>query len=444
VTSLSMHQHGRRNENFIGARRLMPLIPSDALRSWLEPRPSTMPDDIAAYLFLDEILLGRLQRKQPTRWAFSDTSGRMLLVLKSVGAITESSLPDSTRRLLSLAAGAAFACAVVWVAWYWASTGRFIESTDDAYVGGEVTTLSAKVAGFIEAVLVADNQSVKAGDLLLKLDDRDYRARLARAEASVATQRATLANIAANRRMHQAVVEQASADVGGAAAELARTKYDLDRYRTLSTDRIASTQRFEQADADHEKARAAERRSRAVLQATERQLDVIDTQKQQTEAALDQALAERDLALLNLAYTEIRSPIDGVVGNRSARAGAYATVGAQLLAIVPARGLWVDANFKESQLARIREGQSAQIVADVLPGVSFRGRVVGLAPATGAQFSVIPPENATGNFTKIIQRVPVRIELEDDAAELGKLRPGLSVAVRVDERHSFTVRAAQK
>ena len=192
------------------------------------------------------------------------------------------------------------------------------------------------------------------------------------------------------------------------------------------------SQRFEQADADHEKARAAERRARAALQAAERQLDVIDTQKQQTQAALDQALAERDLALLNLAYTEIRSPIDGVVGNRSARAGAYATVGAQLLAIVPARGLWVDANFKESQLARIREGQSAEIIADVLPGVSFRGRVASLAPATGAQFSVIPPQNATGNFTKIIQRVPVRIELEDDDAELGKLRPGLSVAVYVD------------
>jgi membrane fusion protein, multidrug efflux system len=441
VTSLSMHQRVRRNEDSIRDRRRMLLIPGDALGSWLEPR---MPDDIATYLFLDETVLGRLQHKQPTRWVFSDTSGRMLLVLKSVGEITDSSLPDSSRRLLLFAAGAAFACAMIWVAWYWASTGRFIESTDDAYVGGEVTTLSAKVAGFIDAVTVVDNQSVKAGDLLLKLDDRDYRAQLARAEASVAAQRATLANIDANRRMHQAMVEQASADVGGAAAELARTKYDFDRYRTLSNDKIASSQRFEQADSDHEKARAAERRARAALQAAERQLDVIDTQKQQTQAALDQALAERDLALLNLAYTEIRSPINGVVGNRSARAGAYATVGAQLLAIVPARGLWVDANFKESQLARIREGQPAEIVADVLPGVSFRGRVASVAPATGAQFSVIPPENATGNFTKIIQRVPVRIELEDDGVELGKLRPGLSVAVHVDGRYTVIVRAAQK
>jgi hypothetical protein len=145
-------------------------------------------------------------------------------------------------------------------------------------------------------------------------------------------------------------------------------------------------------------------------------------------------MADRDLAMLNLGYTEIRAPIDGVVGNRTVRAGAYATVGAQLLAIVPAHGLWVDANFKESQLAAMREGQPAEVVADVLPGVSFRGRVASLAPATGAQFSVIPPENATGNFTKIVQRVPVRIRLEDDASDIGKLRPGLSVVVRVDGR----------
>jgi membrane fusion protein, multidrug efflux system len=138
--------------------------------------------------------------------------------------------------------------------------------------------------------------------------------------------------------------------------------------------------------------------------------------------------------MLNLGYTEIHAPIDGVVGNRSARAGAYATIGAQLLAIVPAHGLWVDANFKESQLAAMREGQPAEVRADVLPGVSFHGLVASLAPATGAQFSVIPPENATGNFTKIVQRVPVRIRLEDDAAEIGKLRPGLSVVVRVDGR----------
>ena len=408
-----------------------------------QSRPCARPDDIATYLFLDEALVARFQNNQPAEWDFFDRSKWIPQVRGFLDDIVNASGVRSTQRLFLFAA-TTFVFVVASLAWYWQTTVRFMESTDDAYVGGEVTTLSAKVAGFIQTVTVADNQSVKTGDLLLKLEDRDYRAQLARAEASVAAQRSALANIDANRRMHKAVIEQASAAVAGAAAELARAKYDFDRYRTLSTDQFASRQRFEQADADHEKARAAERRARAALDAAERQLDVIATQKQQTQAALDQALAERDLALLNLAYTEVRSPIDGVVGNRSARAGAYATVGAQLLAIVPARGLWVDANFKESQLARIRAGQPVEVVADVLPGVSFRGRVASLAPATGAQFSVIPPENATGNFTKIVQRVPVRIELEDDGAELGKLRPGLSVAVRVDGRHDGAVREARQ
>jgi membrane fusion protein, multidrug efflux system len=206
------------------------------------------------------------------------------------------------------------------------------------------------------------------------------------------------------------------------------------RYSRLASDQYASLQRFQQADADNKKAIAAVEKARAALDAARRRIDVIDTQKQQTRAALDQAIAERDLARLNLGYTELRAPIDGVVGNRSARNGAYAVVGAQLVSLVPAHGLWVDANFKESQLAHIRAGLPASIEADVLPGHVFHGHVASLAPATGAQFSVLPPENATGNFTKIVQRVPVRIQLDDGASTLGNLRPGLSVTAAVDER----------
>jgi membrane fusion protein (multidrug efflux system) len=344
----------------------------------------------------------------------------------------------SRRQLLFAGSTVLFGAAALF-GWYWVTIGRYIESTDDAYVGGEVTTLSFKVAGLIEIVAIVDNQSVKAGDLLLKLDDRDYRAQLARAEANIAARRAALVNVDATRRMRVAMLDQARADLAAAMAEQVRAKYDIDRYRTLSNDRFASRQRFEQADADNEKAHAAERKAQAALEAAEHQLDIVDAQREQAAADLDQAIADRDLARLNLSYTEIRSPIDGVVGNRSARAGAYATVGAQLLAIVPAHGLWVDANFKESQLAGMREGQPAEIIADAVPGVTFHGHVASLAPATGAQFSVIPPENATGNFTKIVQRVPVRILLEDNAAELGKLRPGLSVIARVDTRQSTGV-----
>jgi membrane fusion protein, multidrug efflux system len=350
----------------------------------------------------------------------------------------------AAKSLLVIAVAVLLAGGGSWYGWSWWTIGRFIESTDDAYVGGDVTTIASKVAGFIDTVAVADNQAVKAGDLLVRLDDRDYRAQLARAEASVAAQQATLVNLDANRRLQQAMIEQAAAEIAATGAELARAKFDVERYRTLSNDRFASLQRFQQADADHEKAVAADRKARAALDAAERRLDVIDTQKQQTQAALDQAGAERDLARLNLGYTEIRAPIDGVVGNRSARSGGYATVGAQLLAIVPSRGLWVDANFKESQLAQMRDGQPVEITADVLPGASFRGRIASLAPATGAQFSVIPPENATGNFTKVVQRVPVRILLEGDAGDLGRLRPGLSVVVRADQRPETETHEARR
>jgi membrane fusion protein, multidrug efflux system len=325
------------------------------------------------------------------------------------------------------------------VAWYgadWWTVGRFIDSTDDAYVGGDVTVIAPKVAGFIAEVAVTDNQDVHAGDLLVKLDDRDYRAALAKAVAGVAGQQATLANLDAARRLQLAVIAQAQAELAATAAEITRARYDVDRYRSLARDQFGSLQRFQQADADYQKALAADQRSHAALEAAQRQLDVIDTQKQQTQAALAGAVADRQSAQLNLGYTELRAPIDGTVGNRSARTGAYATVGAQLISLVPTNGLWVDANFKENQLARIRVGLPVTIEADVLPGQAFHGRVASLAPATGAIFSVLPPENATGNFTKIVQRIPVRIRLDGDAATLGRLRPGLSVTAEVDERGS--------
>jgi membrane fusion protein, multidrug efflux system len=383
--------------------------------------------------------IGSQVRRYPTDTPEKRLDGARPALMRTIGksANTISELiRTASRRQLLFATGIALIGIAVWFAWYWVTIWQYIVSTDDAYVGGEVTTLSFKVAGLIETVAIVDNQSVKAGDLLLKLDDRDYRAQLARAEANIAARQAALVNVDATRRMRVAMLDQARADLAAAMAERVRAKYDIDRYRTLSNDRFASRQRFEQADADNEKARAAERKAQAALEAAERQLDIVDAQREQATADLDQAIADRDLARLNLSYTEIRSPIDGVVGNRSARVGAYTTVGAQVLAIVPAHGLWVDANFRESQLVGMREGQSAEIVADAVPGVVFRGRVASLSPATGAQFSVIPPENATGNFTKIVQRVPVRILLDDDAAELGKLRPGLSVIARVDERRN--------
>jgi membrane fusion protein (multidrug efflux system) len=316
----------------------------------------------------------------------------------------------------------------------WWSVGRFVEATDDAFVGADITTIASKVPGFVVKVAVRDNQHVRAGDLLAVIDDRDYRAELAKAEATVREQEATLANLDASAQLQAAVIDQARAKTASTAAERQRADADGVRARNLVKRNVVSEQDFEQVDATAAKARADDDAAKAALVAAQRQIVVIETEKRQAQAALAQARASLELARLNLTYTEIRSPINGVIGNRHARVGDYAIVGAQLMSIVPVSGLYVDANFKESQIAHMRPGQRAVVEADVLRGVKFFGTVESLAPATGAQFSLLPAENATGNFTKIVQRVPVRIHLEGDAGELGKLRPGLSVVASVDRR----------
>ncbi|HEU5397617.1 MAG TPA: HlyD family secretion protein [Verrucomicrobiae bacterium] len=340
----------------------------------------------------------------------------------------------SPKRAAAVAALALAAVGLAAFAHHWWTVGRFIQSTDDAYVGGDITVIAPKVAGFISEIAVADNQRVHAGDLLLKLDDRDYRAALAKADAAVALQQAALVNLDATGRLQEAVVAQARAAIVAADAEVARTRDDDVRYKNLAANGTESVQSFEKADADYKEAQADDERARAALTAAQRQLDVIATQKQKSRATLAAAVAERDLAKLNLSYTELRAPIDGVVGNRSAQVGAYATVGAQLISLVPVHGLWIDANFKEDQLARMHPGSPATVEVDLLGGRKFRGHVASIAPATGAQFSVLPPENATGNFTKIVQRIAVRILLDAPSGALEQLRPGLSVTAEVNTK----------
>lgn len=340
----------------------------------------------------------------------------------------------SAKQLLLRGALVVAGLAAAGYGYHWWTDARFVQSTDDAYVGGDVTLIGARVAGYIAEVAVTDNQEVHAGDLLVRIDDRDYRAALAKAEGAVAAQQALLANLDATQRLQQAVIGQAKAGVAAADADTVRSRDDQVRYASLVAKSAVSIQSSQKADADYKQSLANGQKAQASLLAAQRQIDVIATQKQQAEAALAQAIAERDIARLNLRYTELRAPVDGTVGNRRARVGAYAGSGTQLLSIVPANGLWVDANFKEGQLANMRAGMRATIEADVLPGRVFHGRIESLAPATGAQFSVLPPENATGNFTKIVQRVPVRIVLDEADARLGTLRPGLSVVAQVDAR----------
>ncbi|HEX7816819.1 HlyD family secretion protein [Dyella sp.] len=314
----------------------------------------------------------------------------------------------------------------------WWTTGRFIESTDDAYVGADITAISPKVSGYITQLVVSDNQAVRAGDLLARIDDRDYRASLQKAQAAIAAQQAWLANLDANERLQHAVIDQAHAGVDAAQAESVRAHDDQLRYRDLSARAAVSVESAQRADATAKTARADTEKAQAALAAAQRQLDVIATQKLQAQAALQQAQAEARLAELNVGYTELRAPVDGSIGNRRVRLGAFVEAGTPLMAVVPARGLWIDANFKEDQLAHMQPGQPVEIRADVLPGRVFHGRLGSLAPATGAQFSVLPPENATGNFTKIVQRVPVRVLLDANDAALGALRPGLSVTADVN------------
>jgi membrane fusion protein (multidrug efflux system) len=349
---------------------------------------------------------------------------------------TPVSSPARRKRALRLGLLAIALLGAVGYASHWWMAARFIEDTDDAYVGADVTVISAKVPGYISEVPVLDNQFVKAGDLLARIDVRDYRAALAKADGAVAAQQASLVNLDAIEQLQQAVINQARAQIDASEAEAQRAGNDHSRYQTLVRTQAVSVQSAQQVEATWKSARADRARAEAGLLAARRQLDVIASQRGQAQAALQQAQADREQALLNISYTELRAPVDGYVGNRRAKVGAYAAAGSQLISVVPAKGMWIDANFKEDQLAHMQVGQPVSIRADILPGREFHGHIESLAPATGAQFSVLPPENATGNFTKIVQRVPVRVRLDSADADFGALRPGLSVVAEVNTRNA--------
>ncbi|RQR97762.1 MULTISPECIES: HlyD family secretion protein [unclassified Burkholderia] len=330
---------------------------------------------------------------------------------------------------------AAVVVAVAAAALDWLFVLRFQESTDDAYVGGDVTVLAPKVNGFVDKILVTDNQRVKAGDVLVQLDARDYDAKLAQASAEVDSARSAVAELEAKQQLQYAVIGQHAADRNASSAELTRASSDRVRYRELVKSDAVSNQIVERADADYSKADAAVARSDAALLASKRQLDVLGAQLADARARVNTALAAQRVAALNVEYTTIRSPVDGYVGNRTGRVGMLANVGVPLLTVVPAAGLWIDANFKEDQLRKMRSGDRVDVTLDA-SSTRLHGRVDSLAPATGATFSVLPPENATGNFTKIVQRVPVRVHLDPQPGIEHVLRPGLSAVVTVHTDHA--------
>ncbi|MBV9354957.1 MAG: HlyD family secretion protein [Chloroflexi bacterium] len=338
------------------------------------------------------------------------------------------------KRLLVIGAALALALGAGWYGADWWRRGRFVESTDDAYVGGDVTSLSPHVAGFVSAILVGDNEHVRAGQVVLRLDPRDCQAALERAQAVVAEREAALVRLQAQLVLQQSTIRQAAADLDAKQARAVFTAEDARRYADLVQTQAGSRQTAQRSFAADREAQSAALAAKAALDAAQQQVGVLQADVAAARAAVAEARSNLQTAQLDLGYTEIRSPIDGYIANRAVRVGGFVPASAYLLSVVPERGLWVDANFKEDQLARMAPGQREDVVADVAPGRVVHGRVLSLAPGTGAVFSVIPPENATGNFIKIVQRVPVRIAFEEPEARLGTLRPGLSTTVSVDTR----------
>ena len=327
--------------------------------------------------------------------------------------------------------------------WYWWTEWRFLQSTDDAYVQSDISLISPKIEGYIKEVQAQDNQPVAAGDVLFVIEDRDFAAKVAQAEAAVATEEAAVDTFDSRLDLQRAMIEQAKAEVAAAEAEKARTERDHQRYKELAASNYASRQQFEKAQADDEKAAAALVQKRAAVEAALGTLRVLRAQRDEEKAKREQARAALKLARIDLERTVIRAPIAGIAGNRAGQVGQYVKPGTQLLSVVPLPRVYVTANFKETQLTRMRVGQTAEISVDAYPDRALKGQVESFAPASGAQFSLLPPDNATGNFTKIVQRVPVRIAVPADALLAGLLRPGLSVTVTVDTRTQGEAQATE-
>ncbi|GHA45940.1 hemolysin D [Photobacterium aphoticum] len=317
---------------------------------------------------------------------------------------------------------------------YWWGYGQYFESTDNAYLHGDITNISPKVAGYITQSYVTDNQAVKAGDLLAQIDDRDFIAALDQAKANLAVNQAAIGNFIAQQQLQRTKISQSKSQIASAQAEYDRAKQQVARTRSLLTRNYSSQDELDSMLA-HEKVTAAQlAEAQANYQGQKDQLAVLASQIKQAEAAVTEAKAECEKAQLNLDYTRIYAPVDGIVGKRSLRVGLYVQPGMPLMSLVPTENVWIEANFKETQLAGIHQGQSVNVEIDAYPGQPLEGIVQSFSPATGAKFALLPPENATGNFTKIVQRVPVKITIPDQKALKGRLIPGLSVVATVDTR----------
>ncbi|RWO60433.1 HlyD family secretion protein [Mesorhizobium sp.] len=316
---------------------------------------------------------------------------------------------------------------------YW-TDGRFMISTDDAYVQADMAFISPKISGYVDQVKVTENQQVKAGDPLLVVDNGDYKIAVAQAEAQIATLSKTLDRIDAQTEAARASLEQAQAQKTADQAAAANAARVQARAAQLLKTHVGTQAQLDDAQTAVEQANAALVGADAQIAAAEANIGVLQAQRAETASTLASLQLARDKAARDLSFTVLRAPYDGVVGNRSVEQGDLISPGQKLAVIVPMDKLYIVANFKETQLARLVPGEKVRISVDAIDGQDFEGTVSSLAPASGAVFSLLPPENATGNFTKVVQRVPVRIDVPADVLTTGKLRAGLSVVVAVDSR----------
>ncbi len=344
------------------------------------------------------------------------------------------------RRLLMAGAAAAVLAGAAWYGWEYWTVGKYLVSTDDAYVKADNTTVAPKISGYLREVLVGDNEPVKTGQLLARIDERDFSVALDQAKSDVAAANAAIASKQAQLGVQQAVIDAAKATIEVDKATVTFAAQENKRYGDLAATGYGSVQNAQQAQSRIAGAQAAVQRDTANLASALKQVDLLKAEIAQANAALARAIAAQNQAELNLGYTTIVAPIEGIVGNRTLRVGQYVQAGTQLMSVVPVAGAYVVANFKETQLTDVREGQAVDIAIDMFPGQVVHGHVDSIAPASGQEFALLPPDNATGNFTKVVQRIPVKIALDRNNEPSIELRPGMSVIPTIETKSQARIR----
>lgn len=351
----------------------------------------------------------------------------------------DSSAPSASPRKLSrrVAVIAIVAVAAIGAAAFgarWLLVGRFLETTNDAYLKADPMVVAPRVSGYVSEVVVAANQDVQPGQLLVRIEDGTYRAQAAKAQADVDAAEADIKRLQAEIAHQQSILDQAQAAAGVATAKAAYAGREADRYGKLSESGAVSHQQVDQSRTMSEQTKSELANAQAAVTSAQRAIDVLKAEVAQAESAREAAKAAQQSAKLDLDATELRSRIKGRIGDKTVSIGQYVVAGTRLVSVMPVQDVYLEANYKETQIGRIRPGQPVDISVDALPGTIVHGTVDSLSPGTGAQFALLPPENATGNFTKIVQRVPVRIRVDGDAATQAGLLPGLSVTATVDTR----------